>query len=66
MRERADVKSPVRENRSLGSVRGALGNRRPYLDLLSLKPCSRWKPEKNSTLQPSATTCSLAHSEWEG
>jgi hypothetical protein len=32
MRERADLKSPVREYRSPGSVRGAPGNRRPYLD----------------------------------
>jgi hypothetical protein len=26
------LKSPVRENRPPGSVRGASGNRRPYLD----------------------------------
>jgi transposase len=32
MRERVNLKSPVRENRSPGSVRGAPGNRRPYLD----------------------------------
>ena len=32
MRERVDLKSPVREYRSPGSVRGAPGNRRPYLD----------------------------------
>jgi len=32
MRERVDLKSPVREYRSPGSVRGASGNRRPYLD----------------------------------
>jgi len=32
MRERVDLKSPVREYRSPGSVRGALGNWRPYLD----------------------------------
>ena len=32
MRERVDLKSPVRENRPPGSVRGASGNRRPYLD----------------------------------
>ena len=32
MRERVDLKSPVRENRPPGSVRGAPGNRRPYLD----------------------------------
>jgi len=32
MRERVDLKSPVREYRPPGSVRGALGNRRPYLD----------------------------------
>src|ERR1035441_10573509 len=32
MRERVDLKSPVREYRSPGSVRGTPGNRRPYLD----------------------------------
>ena len=32
MRERVDLKSPVRENRSPGSERGAPGNRRPYRD----------------------------------
>jgi hypothetical protein len=32
MRERVDLKSPVRENRPPGSVRGASGNRRPYRD----------------------------------
>ena len=37
------VKSPVRENRPPGSVRGAPGNRRPYRDpptasILSLTP----------------------------
>ena len=32
MRERVSVKSPVRENRPPGSVRGAPGNRRPYRD----------------------------------
>jgi hypothetical protein len=31
-RRRASTKSPVREYRSPGSVRGAPGNRRPYLD----------------------------------
>ena len=36
MRERVDLKSPVRENRPPGSVRGASGNRRPYLDTLAL------------------------------
>jgi hypothetical protein len=34
MRERVDLKSPVREYRPPGSVRGASGNRRPYLDML--------------------------------
>ena len=33
MRERVDLKSPVRENRPPGSVRGAPGNRCPYLDM---------------------------------
>jgi len=32
---RGDVKSPVQENCPPGSVRGAPGNRRPYLDSLS-------------------------------
>ena len=32
MRERVNLKSPVRENCTPGSVRGASGNRRPYLD----------------------------------
>ena len=32
MRERVDLKSPVRENRPPGSVRGARGNPCPYLD----------------------------------
>jgi len=32
MRKRVDLKSPVREYRPPGSVRGAPGNRRPYLD----------------------------------
>src|SRR6266436_1935095 len=32
MRERVDSKSPVREYGPPGSVRGAPGNRRPYLD----------------------------------
>jgi hypothetical protein len=32
MRERVDLKSPVRENCTPGSVRGAPGNRCPYLD----------------------------------
>ena len=33
MRERVDLKSPVREYRPPGSVRGAPGNRCPYLDI---------------------------------
>ena len=32
------VKSPVRENRSPGSVRGAWSNPRPYLDIENLRP----------------------------
>src|SRR5215471_16136294 len=32
MRERVGLKSPVRENCTPGSVRGASGNRRPYRD----------------------------------
>jgi hypothetical protein len=32
MRVRIDMKSPVREYRPPGSVRGAPGNRRPHLD----------------------------------
>ena len=33
MRGRVDLKSLVRENRPLGSVRGAPGNWRPYRDI---------------------------------
>jgi hypothetical protein len=33
MRKRVDLKSPVRENRPPGSVRGARGNPCPYLDI---------------------------------
>src|SRR6266566_5707884 len=33
VRERVEVKRPVRENCTPGSVRGAPGNRRPYRDL---------------------------------
>lgn len=36
MRERVNLKSPVRENRPPGSVRGAAGNRRPYRDMVFL------------------------------
>ncbi len=32
MRERVNVRSPVLENGTPGSVRGASGNWRPYLD----------------------------------
>ena len=44
-RERVNTKSPVREYRPPGSVRGALGSWRPYLDILgihrSLKPSAK-------------------------
>ena len=39
MRERVDLKSPVRENRPPGSVRGAPGDRRPYRDVRFGKLC---------------------------
>jgi len=39
MRERVDLKSPVREYRPPGSVRGASGNRRPYLDRKQRSEC---------------------------
>jgi hypothetical protein len=32
---RVELKSPVRENCTPGSVRGAPGNRRPYLDKIA-------------------------------
>jgi len=41
MRERVDLKSLVRENRPLGSVRGAPGNRRPYRDSMIKSTKSR-------------------------
>ena len=37
MRERVILKSPVREYCTLGSVRGAPGNRCPYLDKLEIR-----------------------------
>jgi hypothetical protein len=42
VRERVVEKSPVRENRPPGSVRGAPDNRRPYRDPLTFEggsPC---------------------------
>ena len=50
MRERADLKSPVREYRSPGSVRGAPGNRRPYLDNYECPELPSGYPE--ATLRP--------------
>ena len=38
-RRRVRLKSPVRENRPPGSVRGAPGNRRPYRDVRFVKLC---------------------------
>ena len=38
MRVRVDLKSPVRENRLPGSVRGAPGNWRPYRDFATKLP----------------------------
>ena len=32
LRQRVSLRSPVRKNRTPGSVRGASGNRRPYRD----------------------------------
>jgi hypothetical protein len=43
MRKRVNMKSPVRENRPPGSVRGAPGNWCPYLDIHG-----REKNEKSS------------------
>ena len=40
-RRRVWLKSPVRENRPPGSVRGAPGNRRPYRDKLGLRLIQR-------------------------
>jgi hypothetical protein len=40
MRKRVDLKSPVRENRPPGSVRGARGNPCPYLDVRFGKLCA--------------------------
>ena len=45
MRERVDLKSPVREYRPPGSVRGAPGNRRPYLDKTEMLKAARAKAE---------------------
>ena len=45
MRERVDLKSPVREYRPPGSVRGAPGNRCPYLDSEGRSGRERAKPK---------------------
>jgi hypothetical protein len=37
LRKRVSLRSPVRENRTPGSVRGASGNRRPYRDVRQAK-----------------------------
>jgi hypothetical protein len=59
VRERVVVKSPVRENRPPGSVRGAPGNRRPYRD-----PCPG-EDVKNDVPQPLAeglpNKCGMNH-----
>jgi len=52
MRERVDLKSPVRENRPPGSVRGAPGNRRPYRDI-TIEGMSCWS--ENHTMDALAT-----------
>jgi hypothetical protein len=44
MRERVDLKSPVREYRPPGSVRGAPGNRRPYRDVIESPTGTRVPP----------------------
>ena len=44
MRERVDLKSPVREYRPPGSVRGAPGNRRPYRDVIESPTGTRVLP----------------------
>jgi hypothetical protein len=52
--ERVMMKSPVRENRPPGSVRGAPGNRRPYRDPVPILPWEAGKgrspifPSKNA------------------
>jgi hypothetical protein len=51
MRERVDLKSPVREYRPPGSVRGAPGNWRPYLD----HPWTWRKPAKRKTMSNEVT-----------
>ena len=52
MRERVDLKSPVRENRPPGSVRGAPGDRRPYRDSIrtpaQVGQTVHWSPEESS------------------
>ena len=45
MRERVDLKSPVRENRPSGSVRGAPGDRRPYRDITKCSPSAQIMPD---------------------
>ena len=54
MRERVDLKSPVREYRPPGSVRGAPGNRRPYLD----------KAEIGGRRARGSSECGMRNAEW--
>ncbi len=57
MRERVDLKSPVREYRPPGSVRGAPGNRRPYLDNAEWPASKATQSHLKATYKPSG---------WEG
>jgi hypothetical protein len=50
MRERVDLKSPVRENRPPGSVRGAPGNRCPYRD--SSRKLFKFKLQRSGSICP--------------
>ncbi len=64
MRERVDLKSPVRENRPPGSVRGAPGNRRPYRDkIASLVPLATGFTRSGLSVSPDGQLLALFGSD---
>ena len=58
-RERVNTKSPVREYRPPGSVRGALGNRRPYLDKTAIRKRGNRRLELGSSQIKGPANCVL-------
>ena len=50
LRKRVSLRSPVRKNRTPGSVRGASGNRRPYRDARLRNHPTAWSEFADLTL----------------